>query len=152
MSISIESDASSRIEEIVAAVSEWPGVTLINGRTGGRTIRLGPREVGHVRYTGTVTISYPIVLHGALVEVGWASPDPLAPVSGRTALRVRSGPDIERALSLLRLSYLYHALRRSDTPEGREALDAADLTEDLERIDAPYSVRELFSKLARTSA
>ncbi|WP_254536178.1 luciferase domain-containing protein [Halomarina litorea] len=148
MSIDTESDASSRIEAVVAAVSEWPGISLVEGRSGGRTVRLGPREIGTLRYAGTLTITYPVVLHEALVDAGWAAPDPLAPVSGRTVFRVRSGADIERALSLLRVSYLFHALRRSDTPEGREALDAVDVPADLDHVGAPYPVREFLVKLA----
>jgi hypothetical protein len=148
MSTELESDTSSRIEEVVRTVSRWPGVALVPGNRGGRAIRLGPREVGLVRYAGTVTITFPVALQEALVEAGWTGPDPLAPTSGRTVFRVRTAGDIERALSLLRVSYLYHAADRSDTRAGATALATVDLEEELARLAPPRAVRQRLRAVA----
>ncbi|MFC6837473.1 luciferase domain-containing protein [Halomarina ordinaria] len=147
MSIHTNVDSSSRIEAVVDAVSRWSGVTVAPHRYGGREFGFGSREVGHVHYTGLVDIAFPKVLHDALVDARWTEAHHVVPHSSWTTFRVRSDEDIERALNLLRLSYLYNALSLSRTEEGRRALDAVDLDAELDRIDPPRAVRERFGAL-----
>lgn len=136
------------MESLVDEVSQWPGVTVEPGRSGGRVFSLGTREVGTVTFGGGVTVTFGRLLHEPLVDARWTTPDPLTPASGRTVFRVHTDTDVERARSLLRLSYLYHALSRSETPEGRAALAALDLERDLDTVSPPWVVRERLTGLA----
>ncbi|WP_254545568.1 luciferase domain-containing protein [Halomarina pelagica] len=147
MSIDANLDSSSRIEEVIGEVSRWPGIAVADHRYGGREFRLGAREVGHVHYTGIVDIAFPKLVHDALVDAGWTEPHHVVPHSTWTTFRVRSDADVERALHLLRLSYLYHALSRIDTPEGAAALEAVDFDAELDRIAPPKAVRGRFAAL-----
>ncbi|MFC7156584.1 luciferase family protein [Halomarina halobia] len=147
MSIDTNLDSSSRVEEVIGEVARWPGITVADHRYGGREFRLGEREVGHVHYTGTVDIAFPKLVHDALVDAGWTEAHHVVPHSTWTTFRVRSDADVQRALDLLRLSYLYNALSRADTPDAAAALDAVDLGAELDRIDPPTVVRKRFAAL-----
>lgn len=141
-------DAASRAEAVLAAVARWPAVRIAAGPSGGREIRLGGRQVGLVRYGGTVAVTYPRALRDPLVAAGWTAPDPVAPASGRTVFRVRNRADVDRAVALLRLSYLFHALDRPDAPESVAALASIDPDADLAALAPPRAVRTYLSGLA----
>ena len=138
------------METLVDEVSRWPGVTVEPGRAGGRVFSLGTREVGSVTFGGRVAVTFGRTLHDPLVEADWTTPDPLTPASGRTVFRVHGDADAERARSLLRLSYVYHALSRPDAPAGREALAALELESDLDAISPPWIVRERLTGIAES--
>ncbi|MWG34295.1 luciferase domain-containing protein [Halomarina oriensis] len=140
------------MEPLVDEVSRWPGVTVEPGRSGGRVFSLGSREVGAATFGGRVAVTFGRLLHEPLVDARWTTPDPLTPASGRTVFRVHSDMEVERARSLLRLSYLYHALSRPNTPEGRAALDALELESDLDSLSPPWVVRERLTKLATSES
>lgn len=141
-------DAASRVEAVLAAVTSWPGVRIAAAPTGGRAIRLGRRQVGLVRYAGTVAVAYPRALRAPLVAAGWTAPDPVVPASGRTVLRIRSAADIDRAVALLRGSYPFHALDRPGAPEGTAAPAALDLGAGLDALAPPRAIRAYLSALA----
>jgi hypothetical protein len=136
------------MESLVDEVSRWPGVTVEPGRSGGRVFSLGSREVGAVTFGGRMAVTFGRLLHDPLVDARWTTPDPVTPASGRTVFRVHGDADVDRARSLLRLSYLHHALSRSDTEAGRAALDAVDIAADLEAVSPPWVVRERLLTLA----
>ena len=138
------------METLVDEVSRWPGVTVEPGRAGGRVFSLGTREVGSATFGGRVAVTFGRALHDPLVEANWTTPDPLVPASGRTVFRVHGDTDVERARSLLRLSYVYHALSRPDVPAAREALDALELETDLDSIAPPWTVRDRLTAIAES--
>jgi hypothetical protein len=97
-------------------VSAWPQVSSHNHRFGGQEFRVGSAEVGHVHNSGVVDIPFPRAFRDELLARGLAEEHRWAPNSGWVTFRVRGDDDVERAVWLMRLSYLRHALKAAADP------------------------------------
>jgi hypothetical protein len=104
-----------KLEEQVAA---WSHVSVHPHRFGGREFRFGNAELGHVHLGGTVDIPFPRKVRDALLAHGLAEEHQWVPDSGWTTFRVRGEADLQRALWLMRLSYLRYALKTASDPHG----------------------------------
>jgi luciferase-like monooxygenase len=102
-----------RIDQLVEQVSSWDGVSAHSHRFGGTEFRLGNAEIGHVHTGGVVDIPFPRSIRDALLEDHLAEEHHWVPNSGWTTFRMRSEPDLNHALWLMRLSYLRYALKRA---------------------------------------
>jgi hypothetical protein len=102
-----------KIEEEVAA---WPHVSVHPHRFGGREFRFGNAELGHVHEGGALDIPFPRPIRDLLLAEGLTDEHHWVPHSGWTTRRVDNEEDVERAIWLLRLSYLRYALRIADDP------------------------------------
>lgn len=130
----------SPIERIIQTVASWPGISTGEGRFGSTTFDVAEREIGHVHRGGPVDIGYPKPIRDQLIAEGLTGEHHVIPASNATTFRVESASDVERAVTLLRISYLYHVsvLQRSRTVEStvdvvdvEAAIEALDLSEDL---------------------
>jgi hypothetical protein len=106
-------DYLGRIEDEVSA---WPNVTVHPHRFGGKEFRFGNAEIGHIHRNGTVDIPFPRAVHDALLEEGQAEEHRWVPNSGWTTFEVRSAADVNRAVGLMRISYLRYALKSAPDP------------------------------------
>jgi Family of unknown function (DUF5519) len=107
-----------RLEEEVSA---WPEISVHTHRFGGREFRFGSAEVGHVHEGGGVDIPFPRSVRDALLAEGLAEEHRWVPNSGWITFHVRSEEDFNRAVWLLRLSYLRYAMKAA--PDPCELLD-----------------------------
>ena len=106
------------IEKLERCLSSWPEVTVYRHRFGEREYRFRTAEMGRVDGGGIVDIPFPCSIRDALLAEGLAEAHRLVPNSGWITFTIRSYPDLEHALWLMRLSYLRHALMTSDDPKG----------------------------------
>lgn len=122
---------ASHWKKLEDGISAWPWISVHNHRFGGREFRFGKAEVGHVHCGGVVDIPFPRALHDALLARGLAEEHRWVPDSGWITFRVRSQADLERALWLMRLSYLRYALKTAADARAWLAREAVEL-----RLDA----------------
>lgn len=104
------------LTKLEKAVSAWPRVWVRPHRFGGREFGLGSAELGHVHTGGIVDIPFPPRIKEALLAEGLAEEHRWAPDSGWVTFRVRRAPDLQRALWLMRLSYLRYMLKIASDP------------------------------------
>ena len=100
-----------RVDALVEQVSSWAGVSVHPHRFGGTEFQFGNAEIGHVHAGGVVDIPFPRSIRDALLEEHLAEEHHWVPNSGWTTLRMRSAPDLEHALWLMRLSYIRYSLK-----------------------------------------
>ncbi|XVH31844.1 luciferase family protein [Haloferacaceae archaeon DSL9] len=143
-------DASAAsVDEIVAAVAGWPAVETGSHRFDGTAFRLAGREFGHVHRFGLLDINYPRRIRDALVGAGYTGEHHVVPESGWTSYRVRDAADVDGALWLLRVSYLYHVLlARRRSKDGDVTIPAVDVDAELADLSPPEAVREIVANLA----
>lgn len=100
-------------ETISRGVIAWDGAALVPHRFNAVEFQLGGKEFGHYHRFGVLDIPFPRSIRDVLVEDGEASVHRYVPDSGWVTYRVRSDQDVQHAIRLLRLSYLYRAIVRS---------------------------------------
>lgn len=124
----------SPVERVVETVSSWPGITTAGGRFDSTVFRLAGREIGHVHRWGPVDVGYPKPIRDQLIADGLTGEHHVVPNSNATTFRVESTDDVERAVTLLRIAYLYHAsvIRRTAVEAG-----------EIEDVDVGAELREL---------
>lgn len=94
-------DIGARIE---AAVTSWEGVTAHEHRLGGRELRYGRRELGHLHGDRVADLPFPTRIAAMLVETGRAQPHRFAR-GGWVTFAIRDEQDADAAIELFRLSY-----------------------------------------------
>lgn len=104
-------------QKIEDEVLTWPEISVQPHRFGGREFCFGNAEVGHVHIGGVVDIPFPRAIRDALLEEGLAEEHRWVPNSGWTTFRVRTAADLDRALWLMRLSYLRYAVKKAADPQ-----------------------------------
>jgi len=146
-------------ERIERVVSEWPGVGVGPHRFGGREYRVGGvsdaesrhgrvaegREFGRTHGDEQVDIPYPVALRDPLVAASRTSPHHLYPDSGWVSFYLGQDGDAADALTLLRLSYLWHvaALQR----RGPSLLDTVPVAAELAALNVEPGVRAVFDRV-----
>lgn len=101
--------AQNRIRE---AVTGWERVTEAPHRFGGVEFRLGRRELGHIHGDRLVDIPFPKRVRDEIVSAGEAEPHHILPETGWVSVFIHSDEDVERAIRLLRRSFLLAAEQR----------------------------------------
>jgi hypothetical protein len=124
------------VDQIDAAVSGWAGVESAAHRFGGVEWRLGRVEIGHAHRVGLVDVPYTVAISRQLVAEGKAEPHHILPDSGWISFYVRQDADVERALWLLRLSYVH---------KGRRRLTGLDVAPLIETLDPSQALRGLLA-------
>lgn len=141
----VEGEASTPVERVVETASRWPAVSLGPHSYDGVEFLLGDYEVGHVHHGWeSVHVNYPRRMRDALVAEGRTGAHPYFSDSGWTSRRLASPDDVEAALWLLRVSYLYRVLTRREKPEGRTVLESVDVASELDDLGVSEAVREVF--------
>ena len=91
-------------QRIQNAVLEWEGVTEHAHRFGGTEYRLGKREIGHIHGDALVDIPFPKAVRDELVASGRAEPHHVLPDSGWVSVYIRTEPNVQHAINLLKRS------------------------------------------------
>lgn len=127
---------------IESIVSDWPGIETGPHRFNAREFTLAGREIGHVHGGRLVDIPFVKRIRDVLIEEGRAEKHHVYPDSGWVSYRI-SDEDIDGALWLLRVSYLYHLItlhkREGDHTEG-DTVDIDAALADLDVSDALHDV------------
>lgn len=143
MSHHVSSPNRPYVARVVAVAAALPGVETASHRFGGTEFVLRGREVGHVHANGYLDINYPRAVRDALVAEGWTGPHHLYPESGWTTFHLTVPANVPRATALVTLSYLWHAAALS---KRHDDVPSPDIESELDRLDAPASVRRLFAR------
>jgi len=138
--------AARLVDRIIEEVAAWPHVTTNEHRFEGREFTLGPREVGHVHRWGIVDVPFTKRLREQLIEEGKTAEHRIVPESGWTTHYIEDEADVDRAVWLLRLSYLYHVNTLKKTPAGAAKFANVDVDEELAELEASDGVIEAFER------
>jgi len=131
-----------QIEHIRQTVTGWPGMTANPHRFSGIEFNLGAVEIGHIHSNGMVDIPFNSKIRTQLLEEKRAEPHHLLPETGWITFYIRSEADIEQALWLYRLSYLFYASR----PSNRAAVgDVLDIPTAVEALHLSPNLRAVFA-------
>lgn len=134
---------------IESTVSEWPGVTVGSHDRGGREFTLDGREIGHVHRSKLVDIPFAKPVRDILIAEERAEKHHVLPDSGWISYRVRSDEDVEGALWLLRVSYLYHMVtmqKREEHPTG----DTVNIDAALAELNMSDMLEDVFNEVRDT--
>ncbi|MBL8165743.1 MAG: DUF5519 family protein [Anaerolineae bacterium] len=132
------------IAHLQNVITSWPGMTAQPHRFGGIEFNLGSVEVGHVHFNGMVDIPFNSKLRNQLIAEQRAVPHHLLKDTGWISFYIREAADVERALWLFRLSYLFNAGRGS----SRAALaDVVDIPAAFDQLEPTPALRGIFDKL-----
>jgi hypothetical protein len=104
------------------AITAWTGVEASPHRFGGVEFTLGSTEIGHIHSNGMVDIPFNTKIRDQLIAEEKAVPHHLLKETGWITFYIRSEADIQNAIWLFRLSYLFYAARGN-----KRALVGADL-------------------------
>jgi hypothetical protein len=101
-----------RGEQIIQQVTSWPQVTAQSHRFGGVEFNIGKVEIGHIHGDTLLDVPYTRSIRDVLVRSGEVQPHHVLPESGWISFYLRREEDVERAVKLLRLSYIQKRIRR----------------------------------------
>lgn len=104
----------SLAKKLEAEVASWPHVSVAPHQFAAREFRFEKAEIGHVHFWGDVDIPFPRTVHDLLLAEGRAQRHRWLPDSGWVTFHLRNEADVERAIWLMRLSYLRYALKTAD--------------------------------------
>ena len=112
------------VDEVVAAVGKWDGVTVNPHRFGGQEFNLEKVEIGHIHRNGMVDIPFTRKIRDILVADGRAEHHHILPDSGWISYYIRGEDDMENAVWLYRLSLLQKQLGRArHDPQRAEQIE-----------------------------
>ena len=132
-----------KIEQIKQTITGWPGVSANPHRFGGLEFNLGSVEIGHLHLNGMVDIPFSSKIRKQLLEEKRAEPHHLLPETGWITFYIRSAADVEQAIWLYRLSYLFYASRGSQKAALRDVLD---VPAEIEALHPSEALRVAFSR------
>lgn len=95
----------TEIEEVLHAAERWGDVVVRPDRTGLNFIA-GEMTFGHLRWDGRLDVPFPIEIRNRLVAEEMADCEPDESRRDRVVWIVRRSADVDRAVWLLRLSYV----------------------------------------------
>lgn len=132
---------------IKSTVSAWSGVDVdSHDRGGGSEFTLDGREIGHIHRGKLVDIPFTKRVRDVLIEENRAEKHHVMPDSGWISYRIQSDEDIEGALWLLRVSYLYYVItmrkRKEHSLEAGVDIDAA-----LAELDMSDTLEDVFNEV-----
>ena len=112
-----------KIEHIKQTVTSWPGMTANPHRFGGLEFNLGSVEIGHIHLNGMVDIPFNSKIRNQLLAEKRVVPHHILPETGWITFYIRSAADVDTAIWLFRLSYLFYATRGSQKAALKDVLD-----------------------------
>ncbi|WP_247002107.1 luciferase family protein [Halosolutus gelatinilyticus] len=139
------SDANAG-ERIVETVSAWRGVTVAPHRLGTDEFTIDGREFGHTHGDRVVDINFPKRAADHLIATGGTNEHRFAG-GGWTSFAIESDEDVDRAIRLLRLSYLLTALTLRRKPAGEAILSEIDLDAELEALEADDEIEAIVDRM-----
>jgi Family of unknown function (DUF5519) len=130
------SNMREKIEHIKETVTAWPGMTANPHRFGGLEFNLGAVEIGHLHLNGMVDIPFNSKIRSQLLAEKLAEAHHLLPETGWITFYIRSAADVEQAIWLFRLSYLFYASRGSQKAALKDVMDVPSEVEALHPSEA----------------
>jgi hypothetical protein len=124
------------VDQVIAAVADWDGVESAPHRFGGVEWRSGRVEIGHIHSHGMLDIPYTVAIRDQLLAEGRTGRHHILPESGWTTFYLRADADVEKAIWLMRLSYVHKAGRRVPGFDTQVALGELSLSPELRRLVA----------------
>lgn len=117
------------VQHVIDEVSTWNQITTGDGRfkSDAFTLSSSSREIGHIHRWGAVDIGFPRSIRDQLLAEGKTGPHHILPNSGATTLYIKTEADVERALWVLRFSYLYQVNRLQHTLDDRNDSKLAEI-------------------------
>jgi hypothetical protein len=93
-------------EQIIDAVTAWPGVVVGPGKRGELAVTVGRREIGHLHGDRAAHFAFPREVWADLKEKGRIEDHPVFPGKpGLGARRIETESDVQDVIELLRLNY-----------------------------------------------
>ncbi|MEO8613344.1 MAG: luciferase family protein [Chloroflexota bacterium] len=92
-------------------ITVWTGVEASPHRFGGIEFTLGGTEIGHIHNNGMVDIPFNMKIRDELIAEGKVLHHHLLHDTGWITFYIRSETDVQAAVWLFRLSYLFYAAR-----------------------------------------
>jgi hypothetical protein len=128
--------------DIADQVTEWEGVATTE-RADGRTVfTYAGTEFAHIDDDGSLDLPLSRRLRTALVAADRAEHHPVYTETGWTTFDIRGESDVEAAVKLCRLAYVYRRLDESTHDEKADLADGIDLDGELDAFDADAGVRD----------
>lgn len=132
---------------IESTVSNWPGVEVSShDRGGGREFSLIGREIGHIHRGKLVDIPFAKRIRDVLIAEERAEKHHVVPESGWVSYWIQSDEDVEGALWLLRIAYLYHVITSQKHVEHSEA-KTIDIDAALAELDMDDALEDVFNEV-----
>ncbi len=132
------------LERIRATVTSWPGVSASSHRFGGTEFNLGATEIGHIHRNGMVDIPFNRKIRDQLIAEDKAEPHHLLKETGWITFYIRNNDDVQAAIWLFRLSYLFYAGRG----RGRETVaDALDIPAEVATLNLSQPLQSILDGL-----
>ena len=94
------------IDKIESIVSEWENINLSMHKYGGLQFNVGTKEIGHIHSNGLLDILLDKRQQMELVSKGLAEEHHVFKNSGWISFYIKTEKDIDKAVSLLRISFL----------------------------------------------
>lgn len=110
------SSPSGLVTQLTERAGAWFNVSLVPHASRAVSFRLNEATIGVLHHDGLLEIPVPAPIRTVLVDEGYAVSHPARPGIDWVAVRVHEADDLDPAILLLRLSYLYRRLLRSQNP------------------------------------
>jgi hypothetical protein len=136
---------------IESTVGEWSGVQVGMHDRGGREFTLANRELGHVHPGRVVDIPFAKRIRDILIEEELAEKHHIYPDSGWVSSYIEGEDSVERALWLLRVSYLYHVIGVQNRDDSK-SFTGTDVEQELDELAPNDDLRGVFSDLLERTA
>ncbi len=130
------------VDEVVKQVSSWNGIAAEPHRFGGTEFDLAGREVGHIHRNGMVDIPFNTAIRNELIAEAKAEPHHILGDSGWITFYMHSEADVQNALWLFRLAYLFQVIRGRSRTAG-----LADVPTELAVLNLSEPLRAAFDDL-----
>lgn len=107
------SRSSTLVAQLTERAGAWKHVTLAPHSDRAVAFRIEDATIGVLHHDGLLEVPVPMPVRTVLIEEGIAAPHDTRPGTNWVATRLRSADDVDPTTLLLRLSYLYRRLLRS---------------------------------------
>ena len=101
------------VSELIDRVRDWDDVSLVPHATEAVAVRFGKTTIGRLHRDGTLQVPMPQPIRTVLLEEGLAEPTTDGAESEWVGATLEAAADVDAAALLLRLSYLYRRVLRS---------------------------------------
>lgn len=141
-------DRAEALDRILGHVAAWPGVSTAPHHFDAVEFQIDGTEFGHLHRSGVLSVPFVRRIRNALVDAGMADVHPWVPNSGWVTFEVRSMEDVEHAIRLLRLSYLYRAIAARHSREAEDGLPTPEeVRDELESLRLPSRLLGVYGGL-----
>ncbi len=124
-------------------VASWPSITVGEGRFNATTFQTGPGEIGHVHPWGAGGYRLSTTTPGPVDRGGRTGNHHVILQSNVTTISINAEADIDNAVWLRWVSYLYH-VRIQNRADADETLAVVDVERELAAAEVSDELRAIF--------